>query len=210
MKRVLIFLFFLTIAFNSRASHLITYYVYHEVSYPQGPWTKTDLLEESGYTYLAAEKHEDMLGTTEEELVKKILSRLQDQKPETYNWSSDLNFEEDTVVISTGEPIEGFETATNEITASLIFNGFKAVKFKQAEESKTFTLEDISLPYLDLIAPPGKSETKEIEETEGTKENTDQEETVAENNDSRWNGWLIASVLVNLGLILLLVLKRRK
>lgn len=203
MKTHLIVILLFVLSFNVHANHEITYYVYFETQYTQGPWAKTDILDKSEYKYLNAKKYEEMMGTTEDELVEKILSQLKDEKPDVYNWSYDLAIEEDTVVITPEDEIEKPETVKNELTASLTHNGFKAVKFKWSDDSKPLTIDDVTLPYLDLVMGPSKTENTDKEEHPDN-------EPPLDNKNGIWNGWLIGSVLLNLGLIGLLVFKWKK
>lgn len=148
-------LLFILLAFimgrHVHATHTLTYYVYVETEYTQGPWTRANLLEGSQYRYLAAEVHEDLFGSEPTDLVNKLLSRLKEKKPEIYNWSYELIIQGDTVLITPKDQIKNIETVKNEITATLLFNSFKAVMIKINEQTQVLTLNDLSVPYFDLV-----------------------------------------------------------
>src|SRR5690625_2344413 len=117
-KSLLSFLFLLSGFFVSPALCMI-YYHYHETHYAQGSWVRQNILQESGYKYLLAQSHKDLFGTEDEQMIKKMMSRLQDKKPEIYHWSYELEIKKDTVIIIPDGNIEASETIKNEITATM-------------------------------------------------------------------------------------------
>ncbi|MEQ9216957.1 MAG: hypothetical protein RLO17_02875 [Cyclobacteriaceae bacterium] len=141
----------LILSFFAYATHQLTYYVYYETSYAQGPWSRVDLLNQSGYQYLKAEAYNDLFGTIPDELVHKMLSRLKEKKPSYYNWTFDISLAGDSVTIASKETIANQETIKNEITATCTLNGFNTVTFNFPDQLETWTLDDLTLPYFDLV-----------------------------------------------------------
>jgi len=101
--RILLTFLTLTISLNSFATEWLTYYIYFETEYIQGPWKRLYIVEQSNYKYLTVEAYEDLFGSDDEQLVQKFLSRLKNKKPDLYKWSYDLSFLGHTVVITTKE-----------------------------------------------------------------------------------------------------------
>ena len=197
----------LTINLNSFATEWLTYYVYFETEYSQGTWTRTDILEQSKYKYLTVEAYEDLFGSEEAQLINKILSRLKDKKPDLYNWTYNLNVQSDTVVITTKEQVKNAETIKNEITATLTFNNFKAVTFNFGDNSETLTINDLTVPYFDLISK------QTIPTTDRTKiqEPMEQNQTVVPTETKNpLTTWLIISIIFNFGLVGLLMIRKLK
>jgi len=197
----------LTINLNSFATEWLTYYVYFETEYSQGTWTRTDILEQSKYKYLTVEAYEDLFGSEEAQLINKLLSRLKDKKPDLYNWTYNLNVQSDTVVITTKEQVKNIETIKNEITATLTFNNFKAVTFNFGDNSETLTINDLTVPYFDLISK------QTIPTTDRTKiqEPMNQNQTVVPTETKNpLTTWLIISIIFNFGLVGLLMIRKLK
>jgi len=197
----------LTINLNSFATEWLTYYVYFETEYSQGTWTRTDILEQSKYKYLTVEAYEDLFGSEEAQLINKLLSRLKDKKPDLYNWTYNLNVQSDTVVITTKEQVKNIETIKNEITATLTFNNFKAVTFNFGDNSETLTINDLTVPYFDLISK------QTIPTTDRTKiqESMEQNQTVVPTETKNpLTTWLIISIIFNFGLVGLLMIRKSK
>jgi len=201
MRQIAILLtLFLTV--KAGATHWLTYYVYVERAYVQGPWARTNLLNGSGYRYLAPEVHEDLFGTIRDELVEKMLTRLQEDKPELYDWNYNMQIKGDTVYLEPGGSFVLNETIMNEVTATMTINSFAAVCFRFPGGEEVYTLEDLTLPYFDLVSsvsgdPPEVSE----EPAQPNGNNTTTNPLVV---------WLILSVLTNLALLLFLIFKSRK
>jgi len=197
----------LTINLNSFATEWLTYYVYFETEYSQGTWTRTDILEQSKYKYLTVEAYEDLFGSEEAQLINKLLSRLKEKKPDLYNWTYNLNVQSDTVVITTKEQVKNIETIKNEITATLTFNNFKAVTFNFGDNSETLTINDLTVPYFDLISK------QTIPTTDRTKiqEPMNQNQTVVPTKTKNpLTTWLIISIIFNFGLVGLLMIRKSK
>lgn len=205
--RILLTFLTLTISLSSFATEWLTYYVYFETEYIQGPWKRLDIIEQSNYKYLTVEAYEDLFGSEDEQLVQKFLSRLKDKKPDLYKWSYDLSFLGDTVVITTKEQPKNIETIKNEITATLTFNNFKAVQFNIGGKSETLTNNDLTIPYFDLVSKQDTqtNNTSKLEEISEKNETIEPTET-----KNPLTIWLIISIIFNLGLFVLWTMKRLK
>ena len=149
--RVFLLALLLMVNLNLKATHNLTYPVYFENEYIQGPWSRIGDLEESNYKYLAPEFFEDILGTEQIDLVKKMLFRLKERKPEVYNWNYEIIVRNDTVLLSITDTITQYELVKNEITATLTLNGFKAIIYKQFDRTEILTINDLTVPYFDLV-----------------------------------------------------------
>lgn len=219
MKKI-ITLLMLTICFCTNATHQLTYIVYFETEYIQGPWSRLDLLVESDYKYLEAQSFEDSFGSIKADMVNKMISRLKDDKPDIYNWTYELSIEGDTVILTPNGQIKEIETIKNEITATLTHNNFSAVIFYFGEKKEVLTIDDLSLPYFDLVTKQqNKSEAKIQEVTIDTIYNIDtvQSQKVnikpcedKEQEDNLLSIWLIISGILNIGLIGFLMMKNKK
>lgn len=195
--------FFLSItSLQATATHELTYFVYSETEYIQGPWLRTDLLETSGFKFLSAEVYEDLFGSGDEAFVNKVLSRLKEKKPDLYKWDYTLSIQGDTVVITSQKTIQSFETVMNEITATLTLNRFKAVTFRIDGEQKIYTLGDLTLPYFDLVS--GQSEA--IVSDNQTASSTEIKEPIKPLKSQRV--WLIISGILNVVFLGILIMKK--
>ncbi len=222
----LLFLLFLFIAINADATHWLSYYVYSETQYMQGPWSRTEILNQSNYRYLAPHYYKDLFGTVDEDLINKMISRLKDLKPEVYSWDYHLSTQEDTVKLYISEQPEHFETIQNEITATLVLNDFEAVTFDINDRQETLTIDDLTLPYFDLVSANkkqmqkndispadqgdeknGRGEVKFFIDTMETQKA--ESECIALNNKKSLLPWLILSVIANIILIVFLVIRRK-
>ena len=151
MKNFFLIICFLLLNTSVFATHWLTYYVYHETEYVQGPWTKYNELNERQTTYLEAVHYEDLFGTVPEEFVMRVISRLREKKPESYQWDYETTVEDITVNIIPKSNIKEWETVKNELTATLNFNGYQTVKFVFEDSTTTLTIDDVNIPYFDLV-----------------------------------------------------------
>lgn len=208
--RLLFILLTFIISRHVHATHTLTYYIYVETEYTQGPWTRANLLDASQYRYLAAQVHEDLLGSEPTDLVNKLLSRLKENKPEIYNWSYELTIEGDSVFITPKETVKNMETVKNEITATLLFNNFKAVSINMNGRSQLLTINDLTLPYFDLVSkqvqPVISTDTLTVKEP--VKNETANGTT--ENGNNLLIIGLIASIILNMVLAGLLLRKKAR
>lgn len=193
---------FLIFSIKSQAAHWFTYYIYFETEYIQGPWSKTHLLNQSNYKYLTVEKHNQLLGTEDEDLVETLISTLREIKPDLYNWEYDLKINKNTVEITASQIVENIETVKNELIATILFNNFETLKFNYNGKSEILTLNDLTLPYFDLVNVQN-NEKKSVEEKNNLKENVEVEIEKNANKNSLIY-WLIASILLNLGFVVYL------
>lgn len=208
--KTLLTTFALIVSLSTSATHTLSYYVYFETEYVQGPWIRVNILDGSDYRYLQAEMYEDLFGTVNADLVSKIFSRLKDRKPDMYNWKYDLSFQGDTVVISSKKRIENLETIRNEITASMLFNNFKAVTFNLDGKSETFNLSNLTLPYFDLVSNNAK-EIVAVEKPIVVEQvlPIEQEEPIQKKRNP-YKIWLIISIVLNIGIFGTLLFQKSK
>ena len=207
--------FFIFMTFYASAAHWMTYYVYHETHYEQGPWVRQDLLYESGFKYLVAKQHQDLFGTENTQMIEKMISRLQDEKPELYDWDYDVKIENDTVFIVPQRNTEASETIKNEISATLGMNGFDPIVFGAGDQKNIWRLQDISLPLLDLVTlsdDDNQSVKPEIEnQPDDTLSIKPLEKELFETSKTDKNSFpllLIVSILLNITLLILLFRKK--
>ena len=119
----------------------------------QGPWSKTYILDKSGYKYLHPKQFEELFGTEKEELATAILTHLQKENPDRYKFNCNLSLSADTVVIQTKDAIADLEAVKNELTASFTLNSFPAVILIQPNRTTLLQLKDVTVPYMDLVFP---------------------------------------------------------
>lgn len=154
MKKLLLFIFSISLSQQIYATHLLNLYVYTETEYIQGPWSGSILLDELGdYRFLQAVAFDDYFGTVRLEIVEALIDKLRELKPENYTWDGTFELSGNTVII---HPEIGFiesETIINELTATYTNNGFNSVRIDFNGKSRVFTKNDISIPYLGLIVP---------------------------------------------------------
>jgi hypothetical protein len=203
MKILLTILTFI-FSLNSFSTETLTYYVYFETEYIQGPWSRLDIVEQSNYKYLKAEAYDDLFGSENEQLVQKMLSRLKEKKPDFYSWEYDLSFRGDTVVIATNELPKNIKTIKNEIIATLTFNNFKVLIFNFANKSETLTIRDLTIPYFDLVSTEFIT-SKSIDKKDNL---IDQNQIIAPiETKYSYKTCLIISIVLNIGLIGILTLR---
>ena len=205
------------ISWAANATHWLTYHVYIETEYVQGPWTKLEVLDQYNNTYLAPHTYEGLFGSEDLDFVEAIVSKLKEQVPERYDWTYHLNISVDTVFFALQSKPNQFKSIKNELTASLILNSFEAVVFQFPDQKMVSTLNDLSLPYLDLVVihepksvvndtTPNKSlaiaKNKEPELYDTTSREKAQPSYV-------WF-WLSLSLLFNLIMIILFINKRKQ
>lgn len=206
MKYLLLSIVMITLRLNALATEWGTYYVYYEEEYIQGPWLRSSMLDATDYKYLAVQEFEDLFGTDAEQMAFKFLSRLQEKKPELYDWRYNLTIHGDTVIISS-DIIPGHEeTIKNEITATFTFNSFQAVTFNFAGRSETRTNQDLTIPYFDLVSNKSDSTSRAAVVRQ---EIARPPVKTTEHKQRPVMGWLIASGVLNLALLAVLLIRRR-
>jgi hypothetical protein len=154
MRRLLAILLLFQVV-EAGATHWLTYYVYVETEYAQGPWWGTRLLDRSDYRYLVPREYTDLFGTESLDLALKMMQRLGETDPEAYDWQVEIDLQGDTAVLMIDQPVPQWERVRNEVTATLTMNGFRAVLFSLADTMVVSTLHDLTLPYFDLVEPGG-------------------------------------------------------
>jgi len=214
MKYLLAFLLSFTIGQKCFATEWATYYVYIQTEYVQGPWSRTDLLNQSGsYIYLDPKEVEDLLGSDNDQLASAILSHLQKATPERYKFKSSLSTLADTVIITTKDSIADFDAVKNELVASFTLNSYNMVKIIQKGKVQSFQLKDISVPYMDLVFHPLIQPKAAISKDTITSDSSHiAPTTLTAKNVQTKNTffiWLSISALLNLIFILLLIKKKK-
>jgi hypothetical protein len=186
---------------DTGATHWLTYYVYFETTYLQGPWVRTDILAKSRYVYLAPRAYEDLFGTERYDLVEKMFSRLREDKPEVYDWDYQISLMGDTVVLKSEGPVRRRVTVANEVLATMTLNGFKVVRFEFDAWTDTCTLSDLTLPYFDLVEPlrPGMEPGRDNILLD-----------LQEPGKNRPVYWLVISVLLNVIMVGFLVFRSKR
>src|SRR5690625_6383144 len=94
--------------------------------------------------------------------------------------------------------IKNHKTIKNELIATILLNNFDQLKLNYNQKSETLTLEDLTLPYMDLVfyqSQEDADETSTVEEILEAREETSSDES------SSLNYWLIASVILNIAFI---------
>ena len=190
------------------ATHWLTYYVYFETEYTQGSWSRIDILEKSGYKYLAPMAFEGLFGSEDSELVNTMMSKLKEKSPNVYNWTYDLVIQNDTVILSPKGHISRIGTVKNEIISTLILNNFKAVIFNYENIQETYSLEDLTLPFFDLVEVEKKNKIIDKQESASAIDNQNSTEQQQEKYSYLIIG-LILSFVLNIGLIILMRVKTR-
>lgn len=211
-KAVFFLLFFFIVAQKSVATEWLTYYVYVQKEYLQGPWKRADLLGQDSYAYLHAQQYEELFGSEPVSLANAILKHLREETPERYTFQSTLVATGDTVVIQTRDTITDFEAVRNELVASLLLNNFSTVKIIQPGSAAFYGLQDISVPYMDLVFPSGR-EVPLMQSPDSLQSdiNTSARQSPPAAGKSPGNKlslWLILSVIINILLVVLLLRKR--
>ncbi len=201
-------------AVGAGATHWLTYYVYVETEYAQGPWRGTRLLDRSDYRYLAPREYTDLFGTESVDLALKMMERLREIDPEAYGWQVNIDLKGDTAILMIDQPIPQWERVRNEVTATLTMNGFQAVLFSLADTAVVSTLHDLTLPYFDLVEP---ARARSVNETDLRGPAMSPPASPAPLQESEGTlprnplmVWLILSLLLNvaLGISLMINIKR--
>src|SRR5690625_7142371 len=94
--------------------------------------------------------------------------------------------------------IKNHKTIKNELIATILLNNFDKLKLNYNQKSETLTLEDLTLPYMDLVIYQSQEDTDETSTVDETLEA--REETSSDESGSV-NYWLIASASVNIACI---------
>ena len=160
----------------------------------QGPWTRTNILDKSGsYQYLHPKLFEELFSISGngEDIANAIIYHLQKETPDRYKFNYVLSIISDTVIIQTNDSIADFEAVKNELTASYALNNFAAINIIQFGKPNLFRLNDVTVPYMDLVFPTNEESLAEA------KHNNIQQ--------NKFPIWLIISIFINVLLIILLL-----
>lgn len=215
MRRIFTILLFIPML-EVGATHWLTYFVYSESEYAQGPWSRTRILDQSDYRYLAPREYTDLFGTEPIDLVQKMMQRLGEIHPGNYDWTYELGVKEDTVELKTDVFPEAWGSVKNEVTATMILNGFRAVRFTTPDTTIISALGDLTMPYFDLVPPDRNRKGPRVEAksrepavpVEASPDKVEMNEGAATRNPL--TAWLVLSIMLNLILGFFLILKFRK
>lgn len=215
MRRLLIIFFLTTIGQTAFATDWFWYYIYVQTEYIQGPWTRTNILDKSGsYTYLQPKQFEELFSISGDgqDIAEAIFTHLKKETPSRYKFSYILSISKDTVIIKTKDTIADFDAVKNELTASFTLNNFHAVKIIQRNKTNLFVIEDITVPYMDLVFPVSAT-TKANQPLDSLQKDTlisthKSETKTQEEPRNKVSVWLIISLIINL--VLTFVLLRQK
>lgn len=209
MKNILLIIFALVLNTKAFSTEWAWFYVYTENDYTQGPWSRTPVFSGQSYRYLHPTLCEELLGSGDGKLAAAILKNLRKLEPKKFNFKYDLSVAGDTVVMSFAEDSQPLK---NELIASFTLNSFKALRINSGSQSRLYTLQDLTIPYMDLRAPDGfksggtaetKKDTVIIRETIHDSGNT-------EEADQTPSLWFTVSIILNCLLIFVLVRGRKK
>jgi len=187
------------------------FYIYKETEYPQGPWTRTNILEQSGsYKYLEPKQFEELLGSEKNQLANSIFFHLQKEteSPNLYKFKNSLSVSFDTVILQSNEIITDFEKIKNELVASFTLNNFTAIKVIQGKTIRIYKLSDITIPYMDLVYYSNQSLSKNVD---NKNDSTSIKMTQKTDNSSKnkFSTLLILSLGLNIIFITFIMLKRK-
>jgi hypothetical protein len=212
MKKIFI-LFFLSFKQSCFATDWSWFYVYVQTSYPQGPWSRTNVLNEYGYyKYLQPKLHEELFGSEPISLAQAIFNNLktESESKTLYKQSFLLSVVTDTVFIECKNKIVKFDSIKNEILASFLLNSFKAVKVIQPDSSNIYVLKDISIPYMDLVYLPNKTLRDSTNSKDRTNNIITKDLSVANTEENKISIWLIISLIANFVLLVMLFVRKKK
>ncbi|MFZ1800463.1 MAG: hypothetical protein WAU24_11420 [Chitinophagaceae bacterium] len=220
MRRILVIILFLTIGQNCFATEWLTYFIYIQTEYIQGPWTRTTIFDKSGsYIYLHPKEFEELFGSEGIDLANAIFNHLQKEteSPKLYKFTYSLSLASDTVVIRTKETIVKLDAIKNELIASFTLNSFSAVKIIQPNKTTLYQIKDISIPYMDLVFPAEsnmKTDNQAFVQTDSIKNDTLNSTTTTETlsntePEDKISIWLFISIIINLVLTVLIVRKKK-
>lgn len=160
MKKILMLMVFLLAAFNLKATHHMTYFVFVETNFAQGYWKDAELTYDHGGTFLYPYKYTDLFGTVKEDFYRKLLDRLEahhdfyaqvelddnELKTEGYREYYDtLN-----VALKGALTSSQLRTLKNELTATILNAGeSKAVRLNFYENGQHTQTEVLDYTHLD-------------------------------------------------------------
>lgn len=218
-------LFLFCFYLNLQATHSLCYCIYVETECYQGSWKRLSSIENTDYLFLNPLFFQESFGSHTEELLKAKLKKLKLNSTANYDWKYDLEVIEDKVIIAPKSEIDNRLQIQNEITASFVFNRFKEVEFLYPGESVIWTVDSLTLPYMDLI-DSNKIEKKAAEKIKADSDikakmkknvldkDDPQKQAPSKSEEHRPKGSgnfaLLGSALLNVLLLGLLIFKNRK
>ena len=214
MKYLIATILLLTIKLGSFATEWDLYYIYIQRDYIEGTWLRADLLDKSDYKYLHPKQFGGYYGMQGDGLAEDIVTHLKEETPNRYKFQYNISVLKDTVIINTTDSIADFDAVKNELTASFIMNNFNTVTIIQKGKALSFHLEDISVPYMDLVFPKKimPADEEDIDSLQKDSVKIINNETLASSKkyDNKILIGLIISIIGNLILGGLLLGKKRK
>ena len=211
MRNTLTIIIFFIFGQHCYATNEGWFYIYKETEYPQGPWTRTNILEQSGsYKYLEPKQFEELLGSEKNQLANYIFYHLQreTENPKLYKFKNFISISLDTVILQSNEIIPEFEKIKNELVASFTLNNFTALKVIQGKTTRIYKLSDITIPYMDLVYYSNQSLSKNDDrKTDSTSINMTQRTDSFGKN--KFLTLLILSFGLNIIFITFILLKRK-
>jgi len=193
---------------NCFATFWITFPVYTQTTYLQGSWSRLDMLGNSNYEYLQIHEFEDLMGSGDGILIESIFLRLKELKPDAYTWNYKYSISNDSITITALKEVMNPEIANNEIALSFLMNSFSYVSIVLNDRERAFTIDSISLPYLDLVT--SKKETKVEDTISIEKEKQDSDIQIKTIHKTSYPFWIYISILLNVGLIAAFIFFRKK
>jgi hypothetical protein len=218
MKRILVVFLFLICSKNIFATEILSYYIYIQTEYSQGPWLRTDVLDKLGsYNYLYIKEFEELFGSEKIDVANSIFMHLkkETESPKLYKFKCDLSLLSDTVIIQTKDSVSNFILIKDELIASFIFNNFIAVKMIVNGQATIYSLKDISIPYFDLVYHTNNILQKNKQNNLSKIYDTTIQVKEIENKVFNYTGnkfqiWFFISLLFNLILVFLFIRIRKK
>ena len=213
MKRLLCILILFQ-GIQAGATHWLTYHVYYETEYIQGPWSRSQILNQSGYRYLAVREYTDLFGTEQVDLADKTISRLKELHPTAYEMDYTLEMSGDTVILELDPTAGSWDRIRNEVTATMTMNSFRAVCFRLPDTVVITTMADVDLPYFDLV-PAGRRAADSDQVTREGHENPSDVPSpgLTGNRKSTRQGILLPALLISIALnliFIIVIVKRRR
>lgn len=210
MRTILLIVFLLLLKMQSFSTEWASFYVYTENDYVQGPWSRASVFSGSSYIYLHPTLCEELLGSGDEQLTGAIIKHLKKLEPEKFNFKCKISVQGDTVVLETQADVTPVK---NELIASFTLNNYAALRIKSGPHSQLYTLKDLTIPYMDLQAPPGPEKDNRAQTAK--KDTVIIRETIhdaGEGDEANHTPslWFTVSIILNCVLIFVLVRLRKK
>jgi hypothetical protein len=205
MKTLFLILFIL-IGVKAKATYWLTYYIYTETEYSQGPWKNAKTTDLYHSMYLAAKPHEELFGTVENQFLNQVLSDLRKEKPRLYSQDISVDSKKDTVTVRIKGNTPNKASIFNEMTATYTANGYSVVQFDINDTMYTKTWNDLTLPYMDLVELNGADTLLSLHEKEPVSDSSNTDKELTQAKETRKNDRLTWYTKISIGLNILLIL----